>query len=295
MDRKKRIFALGFFDGVHLGHQALLSECRRLAGELGAQAAAITFHRHPQSFFQQDPPGTINTADDRLRLLRAFGIDPVYPLPVNQKTMTTPWEDFIGQLRDFGAAGFVCGDDFRFGHRGEGSAAKLADLCREAGIPCSVVPEQMLDGVRISSTRIRRLLEAGDMTRANRFLGHPHILSGKVVAGRHLGRTLGIPTANLAFPEELLVPRFGVYACLAHADGRIVPAVTNLGVRPTVDGHHITVEPWLLDFSADLYGKSITLEFHKFLRPERKFGSLQELQGEIQKNAAETRKFFENQ
>lgn len=292
MEQKKRIFALGFFDGVHLGHQALLSACCRLAGELGAEAAAITFDRHPQSFFQKDPPGMINSVQDRCRLLRQFGIAAVYQLPVCAQTMSTPWEVFLRELMDFGAAGFVCGDDFRFGCRGEGNAAKLTQVCRQAGIPCTVVPEQLMEGVRISSSHIRRLLEAGDMERAVRFLGHPHILSGEVISGRHLGRTLGIPTANLTLPEGVLAPKFGVYACRACVEGRMLPAVTNIGIRPTVGGHHVTVEPWILDFSGELYGRELTLEFYKFLRPERRFDSLVELQKEIRKNAEETREFF---
>ena len=112
-------------------------------------------------------------------------------------------------------------------------------------------------------------------------MGHPHILTGKVVTGRGLGRTIGIPTANLRLPEGIVVPKFGVYCCRAIVDGETYPAVTNVGTRPTVGGHHVTVEPWLLDFAGDLYGKEITLEFHKFLRPEQKFASLEELQAQI--------------
>ena len=126
------------------------------------------------------------------------------------------------------------------------------------------------------------------------FLGHPHILSGQVVSGRQLGRTLGIPTANLAQPEEAVKLPHGVYACIAEVENKHYLAVTNIGSRPTVGGHRITVEPWLLDFDGDLYGKQLTLSFHHFLRPEVKFPSLEALKEEILKNAAETRKFFKN-
>ena len=152
-----------------------------------------------------------------------------------------------------------------------------------------MVPEQEMSGVRISSTYIRELLTQGRMAEADTFLGHPHVLSGTVVSGRHLGRTLGIPTANLHLPEGVIVPRFGVYACRALAEGRAYPAVTNVGTRPTVGGHHITVEPWLLDYDGDLYGKKITLEFLDFLRPEQKFDSLEDLKAAILKNAEQTR------
>lgn len=292
---KQTIYALGFFDGVHLGHGALLKACRELADQKNCLAGAITFDTHPDTLVSGVTPGLINTAADRERLLREqHKMDTVLTLPFDKAMMTMPWQNFFRLLVDqYHAAGLVCGHDFRFGNRGEGNGALLQIACREEGIPCIVVPEQTVDGIRVSSTYIRTLLEAGDMEQAARFLGHPHMLSGTVVPGHHLGRTLGIPTANLAFPRELLRPRFGVYACLALVDGERRPAVTNVGTRPTVGGETVTVEPWLLDFSGDLYGRELTLEFHKFLRPERKFDSLTELQEEIRKNASQTLEFFE--
>ena len=293
MKEEKRIFALGFFDGVHLGHQALLRACVDLAKSLDAETAAITFEQHPQALFSNQIPPLLGSLSDRFRLLLHYGMDHIYPFPVTQEVMSTKWQDFLGQLLEYGAAGFVCGADFRFGHKGEGNAEKLQAFCDAQGLPCVIVPDQTLDGVRISSTHIRDLLEAGRVEEATRFLGHPHILTGEVVPGRQLGRTIGIPTANLHLPEGVLVPKFGVYACKATAKGGQYLAVTNIGIRPTVSGSHITVEPWLLDFDGDLYGKPLTLEFHAFLRPERKFDSLEALRAEIQKNAAETRKIFE--
>ncbi len=292
--RKNVIFALGFFDGVHLGHQALLRQCRAMADSLGCQAAAITFDRHPQSLFSPTPPKLISSVQSRKLLLQAYGMDEIMEYPVVAEVMSMHWRAFLQQLLDRGAAGFVCGHDFRFGNRGEGNAEKLQSLCRELALPCVIVPQQTVDGIRISSTHIRRLIESGDMEQAVRFLGHPHILTGKVVPGQQLGRTIGIPTANLQLPEGLLVPRFGVYACRVWVDGKAYCAVTNIGTRPTVDGSGITVEPWLLDFQGNLYDREITVEFHKFLRPEMKFPSLEALRNEIHKNAAETKRFFEN-
>ena len=293
MRNDKRVFALGFFDGVHLGHQALLSECVRLAGELDCQAAAITFDTHPQTLTTGQAPGLLNTGADRIRLLRSFGIGPVYTFYFNNETRNMPWQDFFAVLLECGAAGIVCGHDFRFGHRGEGNAEKLAEACAAAGIPCAAVPEQSLDGIRVSSTHIRALLESGKMETAARFLGHPHVLTGTVVSGRRLGRTLGVPTANLRLPEGVLAPKFGVYACRVTVDGRNYAAVANVGTRPTVEGHHITVEPWILDFEGDLYGREITLEFYRFLRPEMKFESLEALRQQIRVDAEETRNYFQ--
>lgn len=294
MKADKKIFALGFFDGVHLGHQALLKECRALAELLDCGTAAITFDAHPQSLFCTRVPPLISTVEDRYRLLRQYGICHVYAFPVTKEVMSKPWDAFLEELLEFGGAGFVCGDDFRFGHRGQGDSEKLRSFCAERNLPCVIVPEQTLDGVRVSSTYIRRQLEDGDMATAVRFLGHPYALSGTVVHGFQLGRTLGIPTANLCLPEALVIPKFGVYACRALVDGKAYPAVTNIGTRPTVSGAGITVEPWILDFEGDLYDRKITLEFYFFLRPEMKFPDLESLRREILRNADETRAYLKD-
>lgn len=282
------IYALGFFDGVHLGHQALLDAVKNLA--LPGMRGVVTFLDHPDTLVLGQTPGLINTPKDRELLLKHYGMDRIVALPFDEKTRSTPWRAFLEDLREYhGAAGFVCGEDFRFGAKGAGNAALLAGYCREAGLPFAVVPEQTVDGCRVSSTRIRELLAEGKMEQADVCMGHPYILTGTVVHGHQLGRTLGIPTANLAFPKGLATPRFGVYGCTTYIDGKTYLAVTNLGTRPTVEGRHITVEPWILDYEGDLYGRTVTLEFHCFLRPERKFSSLEELKTTILGNAQELR------
>ena len=293
--KKNTIYALGFFDGVHVGHAALLKECRRLADAQSCKAAAVTFSSHPDTLVLGKTPSLINTIEDRIRLLKAHGMDDVIVLPFDKKMQTMFWQDFLDSLvESYGAAGLVCGHDFRFGNRGEGNANLLQAYCQKKNLPCAVVPEQKLREIPVSSTHIRTLLEEGRMEEAADFLGHPHILSGEVITGRKLGRTLGIPTANISIPEGVVQLPFGVYACKALAEGREYLAVTNIGNRPTVGGHRITVEPWLLDFEGDLYGKGLTLSFYRFLRPEQKFPSLDALKEEIVKNALQTRKFFEN-
>lgn len=291
----KTIFALGFFDGVHLGHGVLLEECRRLAAGQRCSAGVVTFDTHPETLVLHKAPGLINTARDRERLLREkFSMENVVMLPFDEALRTSHWERFLNMLcREYGAAGFVCGEDFRFGFRGEGNASLLRSFCEKEGLPWAVVPEQTLDDVRISSTYIRSQIESGDMATAVRFLGHPHIFTGTVVPGRQLGRKLGFPTANLRLPQGLAVPKFGVYACSCVIDGVRYPAVTNIGTRPTVEGHHITVEPWIMDYSGDLYGREITLEFYYFLRPERKFPSLEDLRAQIRADGQETRIFLQ--
>ena len=291
----KTIYALGFFDGVHIGHGALLKQCRALAEAFHCAAGAVTFGIHPDLLVRHQNPVLINTPRDREWLLREkYGMEQVLTLPFDEEMRTMPWKAFLEMLRrDHGAVGFVCGDDFRFGYRGQGDAALLERYCAEENLPCCVVPEQTLDGVRVSSTYIRSQIETGDMATAVRFLGHPHILRGTVVHGRALGRTLGVPTANLRLVPGMAVPRYGVYACRCVIDGVAYPAVTNVGTRPTVEGQSVTVAPWILDYSGDLYGREITLEFYYFIRPEKKFPNLEALKAEIHRNAEETRRYLQ--
>ncbi len=293
--KKTAIYALGVFDGVHTGHSALLSACRRLCAETGAEAGVVTFSTHPDTLVMGKTPPFINTLEDRESLLRQFSITRIVSLPFDRRLMQMPWQDFLALLQaEYGAAGFVCGEDFRFGKDGEGNPALLQQACNDAGLACAVVPEQVIDGVPVSSSYIRLLLKQGQMEQAVRLLGHPHRLTGTVISGKQLGRSIGTPTANLALPASVVAPKYGVYACKALVDGRQYPAVTNIGTCPTVNGQEVRVESWLLDFSGNLYGKTLTLEFYSFLREEQKFPSLADLQAEIQKNALQTRKFFEN-
>lgn len=291
--KNKTIVALGFFDGVHLGHQALLAECLQLAKQYGCKAAAVTFDTHPQALTVGAAPKMINTAPDRDRLLKAFGMDQVIHLHFDEQLRTMPWHRFLMMLGEqYGAIGFVCGDDFRFGYKGQGNAALLQEYCETEWHPFRIVPEQVLDGVRISSTHIRGLIEAGYLEQANRFLGHRHILSGQVVSGRQLGHKLGFPTANVLLPEGVVQPRSGVYACRVSINGLTRFAVCNVGSRPTVDGHQIRTETWILDYEGNLYGQELTLEFCAFLRPEQKFSGLEELTQAVLKDAKLTREYF---
>ena len=290
---KQTIYALGFFDGVHLGHQALLWQAKALAEEKGCQAGVLTFASHPDGLVSGAAPKLINTTGDRANLLRAFGMETVIEVPFDDRLKKTHWSNFLAALVNDGAAGFVCGSDFRFGSGGLGTAKKLAAFCEKRELAYAVVPQQLLDDIRVSSTHIRSLLQCGNIEEAEKFLGHRHSFTGTVVKGQQLGRKLGTPTANLSLPAELLSLPFGVYICRAKAEGIDCPAVTNIGIRPTVSGENVTIEPWLLDYEGDLYGQELTLEFCRYLRPERKFPSLAELQEEILKNGEQTRKFFE--
>ena len=293
---ERTVIALGFFDGVHRGHGALLQRTAERARELGAEPVVFTFDRPPKEVVTGQPVYLINSAEDRQDLIRRlYGIDRIILAPFDREMMTMSWEDFVTELlvKRCGAVHLVAGHDFHFGYKGEGNPQLLKVTCQELGVGCDIIPRVEQDGITVSSTYIRSLLEAGDLDRARRFLGHPHQFTGTVVSGAHLGRTWGIPTANLELPPELLLPPKGVYACRARTPEGTYLAVTNIGTRPTVNGHGLTIEPWLLDYTGDLYGQPVTLELWHFLRGERRFPSLEALQGEIRRNAGQTRAFFE--
>lgn len=297
IEHSGRAIALGFFDGIHLGHATLLEQAKLRAVEKGLSPAVMSFDLHPDNLVAGKTVTLINSIEDRLEILkRCFGITDVVLVHFDQNMMHMPWDVFIedylvGQL---GAKHLVCGYDFRFGDKGKGNPDLLREKCRELGIGCDVMPKVELDGVTVSSTYVRQLLQNGDMETAMTFLGHPHCISGQVVHGREIGRTIGIPTSNLEIPRGIMVPGFGVYATkVTLPDGEEKLAVTNVGVRPTVgNSDHVTVEPWILDFSGDLYGKTIRVDFYKKLRGEKKFESLEVLKEEIHRNAEETRALF---
>ena len=294
MDR--RVIALGFFDGVHLGHGGLLREARLRADELGCTASVMTFDRHPSVVITGRPTPLITSRRDREYLMKSlYGIDEVLFIHFSHAMMEMPWEEFIDDclLRDLNVVHIICGADFRFGHRGEGTAELLRAACVARHIGCDIIAEISVDGVPVHSTLVRDLLLRGEMEEAARFLGHPHCLSGLVISGKRLGRTIGIPTANIAVPPEVLVLPAGVYATRVAFDGQDYAAVTNVGTCPTISDHApLVVEPWILDFNGDLYGREIRVFFHKKLRDEVKFPSLAALQAEIRRNADETRAYF---
>ena len=297
MKADKTVIALGFFDGVHRGHGALLQKTAERARALGAVPTAFTFDRPPKEVVTGVPVYLINSNRDRRGLMeRLYGIEKVVFAPFDREMMTMPWEAYIQMLiRDYGAVHFVAGHDHRFGHRNSGSVQLLQEKCAELGLGCDIIPQVTLDGITVSSTYIRTLVESGDMERAADFLGHRHCLSQTVQHGQRIGRTIGIPTVNLAVPEHVLAPAHGVYVTEVFLpDGRRFPGVTNVGTRPTVsDGDAVSVETFLLGFDGDLYGQEIRIEFCRRLRGERKFDSLEALRQEIQHNIRETEAYFE--
>jgi len=296
MADKTRAIALGFFDGIHIGHSALLRKVLEIGGEKNLVPSVITFDTHPLSLVSGKAVPLINSHEDRAGLIRRiFGIDDIIFLHFDMETSRMPWDKFIDHLATvFGARHLVAGHDFTFGNGGQGNATLLGQKCGEMGIGCDIIPAVRLDGVVSSSTYIRDLLSVGYIERANAFLGHPHVLTDIVRYGYRLGSTLGTPTINMRFEPGVLIPALGVYATRVFiGGGGEFTGVTNVGVRPTVDdANTITAETHVLNYRGNLYGHQVRIEFHTRMRPEAKFRSIDELKEQILKDCASAQQYF---
>ena len=285
METRNRVIALGFFDGVHRGHGALLHCTVQRAQQLGAVPAAFTFDTHPTQVILGNPPALLTTPAERADLMRRlYGIQDIIMTRFDDAMMRLNWQEFVTELliRQFGAVHLVVGHDYRFGYRGEGTPDKLKQLCDRLGLGCDIIAPVEVDGIRISSSYVRTLVAQGEMERAMELLGHPYTLTDQVRHGKKIGTRLGFPTMNLQLPADCVVPAFGVYATRVWVDGKVYIAATNVGVRPTVgDDRPVTVEGTLIDFSGDLYGKTVRMEFFRRIRPEQKFNSLDALRAQI--------------
>jgi riboflavin kinase/FMN adenylyltransferase len=282
-DAAPAALALGIFDGVHLGHRAILDAAVRSARGAGLRAVACTFDPHPMDVLQpQRAPAPIASLEERLALIAEQGIDATVVLRFTLELARMEPEAFVkdilhGRLR---AQQVVVGYNHTFGRGARGDARLLEELAPRLGFAATVVPPLVIDGVPVSSSEIRNVLRAGDVARAARYLGRPYRITGKVVRGAGRGRGLGFPTANVQPERPLLVPA-GVYACRARVGDRDEPAVVNIGVRPTFGETVLAVEAYLLDFSGDLYGLAMSLAFVERLRSEQRFPTVDALLAQI--------------
>lgn len=294
---KDKVIALGFFDGVHLGHGALLRRAAEEAKTRGCLSAVLTFARPPKEVVTGTPVPLINTPEDREWLIkRLYGIDKVIFVPFDHDMMTCPWEKYITDLlvKKQHAVHLVAGHDHHFGYKNQGSPELLVQKCRELGLGCDIIPKVERGGITVSSTYIRQLVKLGQIERATRYLGHPHILSQAVRHGHQIGHAFLVPTINMTAPPHVLVPSYGVYVSRAYlSDGSSYIGVTNIGTRPTVnEGTDVTVETHLLDFSGNLYEQMVRVAFFKRLRDEVRFDSRDSLKAQILKDADSARAYF---
>jgi riboflavin kinase/FMN adenylyltransferase len=282
--------ALGNFDGVHLGHAAVLRAAH--AARPDRTLAVLTFEPHPREFFRpQDPPFRLTLAPERAAALAALGVGSLYELPFDANFSHLTAEQFVADVlhKGLGAANLACGADFAFGHRRGGDILLLAARAEPLGIGLTIVPPVADAQGPISSTRIRRLLQDGYPERAAGLLGRPYAIRGEVMHGDARGRTIGFPTANI-YLKQHLEPARGVYAVTARLpDGGEAKGVANIGLRPTVGGSVSRLEAHLFDFAGDLYGAEVTVALRGFLREEKKFESFDALKAQILVDAAQAR------
>jgi riboflavin kinase/FMN adenylyltransferase len=283
--------ALGVFDGVHLGHRAILGLAVSHAGS-DLRSVACTFDPHPMEILQPGrAPLAITTLDERLALIEGCGLDVAVVLPFTRELAAMEPEAFVKDVlvTRLGAREVVVGFNHRFGRGARGDAAMLRSLGERLGFRTHVAEPLMVDGVAVSSTEIRAALKRGDLAVASRLLGRAYTLSGTIGHGAGRGRTLGFPTANLV-PDRPVLVAPGVYACTAEVGGRKERAVVNVGVRPTFGETALAVEAYLLDFAADIYGQTMTLTFVSRIREERRFPSVDALKAQIEADAEEARR-----
>jgi riboflavin kinase/FMN adenylyltransferase len=282
-DAAPSVVALGVFDGIHLGHRAILGTAVTRGKARGARVVACTFDRHPMEVLQPArAPAPLTTLAERLDLIAETGVDLALVLAFTPELATVEPESFVkdvvvARLR---AQEVVVGYNHTFGRGARGDAALLCAVGAPIGLLTHVVPPLLVDGVPVSSSEIRTALKAGDVGRAARYLGRPYAIGGTVTRGAGRGRTLGFPTANLDPERPLLVPT-GVYACRADVGGATHPAVVNVGVRPTFGDNALAIEAYLMDMVADLYDRPLRLHFVARLRGEQKFPSVDALQAQI--------------
>ena len=290
-----RVVALGTFDGVHLGHRALLRTAKAYAREHGIPLRVCTFDRHPMEIIRpEDAPPLLTTIPEKARQLSGEGVDEMELIPFDRREAMTEPEDFLAVLRSMiNVRAVVAGWNYTFGKMGRGNADLLAEDGKKHGYDVLIEPAAtMADGTVISSSLVRRLLQDGNTGTAAEILGYDYAISGTVSPGKHEGHLLGFPTANVIPPARKALPAYGVYTCLLETQTDMLPAVVNIGIQPTLPSGIVTAEAHVLDGSPMLYGQRVRLTLRSMIRPERKFPSVEALQKQIRNDREEALRLF---
>jgi riboflavin kinase/FMN adenylyltransferase len=280
---KETVLTIGIFDGVHLGHKALLAKLKEQARQLNALAGVVTFRYHPDELMShQKSLPYLTSLNQRIALLKAEGIDLVVTLTFNPELASLEANEFVSLLtKHLKMRGLVVGPDFALGKGRQGDINYLRKLGRGMGFTVTTVPPVTVNNEIVSSTAIRKALAEGDMKRVRNLTGHYFSFTGTVVKGEERGRKLGFPTANLDVHPRQALPPFGIYATLAHIDGKTYQSVTSIGIRPTFSEGRRTIEVYILDFAKDIYGKELKVDFIEKLRDEKRFNSMEDLAKQI--------------
>jgi riboflavin kinase/FMN adenylyltransferase len=285
------VVAIGFFDGFHLGHRAIVRELLR-ARQPGERAVVMTFRDHPAVFLRpgQEPP-LIMTLEERINSLARAGVDEAFVLPFDAAIASLGPRQFLDEtlISRIGARAMVVGENFRFGAKRAGDIAFARQHLAQCGLRFVAVSNELDAGERVSSTRVRAAIAAADLVSADRLLGASYAVRGRVELGLGRGHDLGFPTANIALPGGKMLPPDGVYAITARHDGRDYRGLVSIGKNPTFDGPHRTVEAWLLDFSGSLYGEELALRDFRFVRAQQRFANVDLLLEAMRVDAATVR------
>lgn len=291
----RSIITLGKFDGLHRGHQALFRKLRQMKKEHGCKTVVFTFNMELLAWKYGQDFKSIQDREERRRMFEQIGVDMLVECPFTEEIRSMSAEDFVrnilvGQLH---AARIICGEDFRFGHQRRGDYHLLQEMAKSCDFEL-----EMIDGVqdqdsRVSSSRIRQAIAEGRIEDANRMLGYPFSVEGVILTGQKLGRTIDMPTINLIPSQGKLLPPFGVYASVTEMDGSLYPGVTNIGKKPTVGEFAIGVETHLFHVKGDFYGKYARVRLYSYLRPEQKFGSVEELKEQMHKDGERAEKYLD--
>ncbi len=288
---------IGSFDGVHLGHKALVQLAVSHAERYRIPSVVLTFFPHPSVILRDRQPSFyISSPEEKAKLLGNLGVDHVITQDFSRELSNMRASDFLDEIQSHLNPRIICiGEDFTFGYQREGNRRFLEEQGTQRGFQVELQPPILVGGEVVSSTRVREALRTGDVTRVATYLGRPFIIPGQVIRGANRGKSIGFPTANLQMWEERACPRQGVYACFARVDEQEWLSVTNIGVRPTFDDHRSAaiLEAHLLDFDGDLYGKEIKLAFIARLRDEQRFSSVDALRAQITKDAERARKILQ--
>jgi len=285
-ERIPAVVALGMFDGIHLGHRALIGQTVTEANRLGAKPVVFTFLNHPMEVLGGGVR-LLSSIPERDDLLRALGAEEVYSVAFTRELAALSAEQFVDLLLErWDVRSLVVGYNYTCGVRGAGTPETLTKIGKVRGFSVLVVPPVLLEGSAVSSTRVREALEQGDVELAQRMLKRRYTLAGMVIENRRIGRRIGFPTANIAPETNRVIPKDGVYSTIACVNGADYRAVTNIGTNPTVHGDHLSIETHMIDFDQDIYGERLTVAFQKYLRGELMFSSLDELKEQIRLDIA---------
>ena len=291
------VIALGTFDGLHLGHTDVINTAKDYAERSGLKLAVFTFSNHPLALIRPDlVPVRIISAEEKIKLLESFGVDYLINIPFTEDFAALSPDEFLDRLVCFNYRCLVVGENFTYGFLGSGKTETLERSGRKNGFDVIVRPLVKMNGNVVSSTGIRNLIQAGHIEYANRMLGRAYAITGKIVHGEQRGRKLGFPTANIELLHgEMAVPAPGVYAVTASIEGRIYEGMGNIGNNPTFnDVEHARLEVNLFNCSGDLYGKTMSVQFHKYIRAEKKFSGVEELCRQIEEDKKAIKTYFLN-